>query len=139
LSHVVTGLTNGIAYTFTVRATTLFGTGDPSAPSNSVTPAGPPGPPVAIVAVGGDSSATVSFAAPLDDGGSAVTGYTVVSNPAGGVDVNDGFVTLAHLVTGLTNGVPYTFTVTATNGVGTSSPSKASNEVTPNVPQVQTK
>lgn len=34
-------------------------------------------------------------------------------------------------VTGLTNGTTYTFTVTATNGLGTSQPSTASNGVTP--------
>jgi hypothetical protein len=37
-----------------------------------------------------------------------------------------------HSITGLTNGVEYTFTATATNIVGTSVPSAASNPVTPN-------
>ena len=41
-----TGLTNGTAYTFTVRATTDYGVVSPaSAASNSVTPAAPPPPP----------------------------------------------------------------------------------------------
>jgi hypothetical protein len=38
---IVTGLTNGIAHTFTVTATNSVGTGQPSAASNSVTPASP--------------------------------------------------------------------------------------------------
>ncbi len=44
LSHVIMGLTNGLSYTFTVRATNAIGQGPASAPSNPVTPADdPPG------------------------------------------------------------------------------------------------
>lgn len=41
----VSGLTNGSAYTFTVRAANAMGTGAASAASNSVTPASAPGTP----------------------------------------------------------------------------------------------
>src|SRR5690606_12259325 len=44
----VTGLTNGTAYTFEVRATSAVGNGAFSQPSNSVTPAGPPGAPTNV-------------------------------------------------------------------------------------------
>jgi hypothetical protein len=37
-THMINSLTNGVAYTFTVKATTALGTSAPSAPSNSVTP-----------------------------------------------------------------------------------------------------
>jgi alpha-tubulin suppressor-like RCC1 family protein len=40
----VTGLNPGTTYTFTVRAANTFGTGDPSAPSNAVTPTPTPTP-----------------------------------------------------------------------------------------------
>lgn len=133
LSHVVTGLTNGTSYTFTVRATNNSGEGPASAPSNSVTPSTVPGAPTGVVAVAGDASATVVFVAPLDDGGSAILGYTVISSPPGGVDTNAGQLGLTHAITGLTNGVEYTFSVTATNASGTGGESKPSNPVTPNV------
>ena len=38
IPHVISGLTNGTAYTFTVAATNIVGTGAMSPPSNSVTP-----------------------------------------------------------------------------------------------------
>lgn len=105
-----------------LASTTLTYTVTASAPS---APYGTP------TATAGNTSATVSFYAPASIGGSAVTGYTVTSNPAGGTDSNAGSTALTHTVTGLTNGTSYTFTVTATNGAGTSPASSASNAVTP--------
>jgi hypothetical protein len=132
LSHLVTGLENGTSYTFTVHATNASGNGPESVPSNSVTPLTVPDPPTALVAVAGDTTATVTFVAPLVTGGAKITGYTVTSSPAGGVDSNAGSVDLTHTITGLTNGVEYTFTATASNVVGSSVASAASNPVTPN-------
>ena len=67
-STQVTGLTNGTAYTFTVTATNAIGTGPPSGPSNSVTPTGPtaPGAPTAVSATAGDTTATVTWTAPVN-------------------------------------------------------------------------
>src|SRR5450631_4192728 len=131
LSHVITGLTNGTAYTFTVTATNVVGTSAPSAASNSVTPAGVPGAPTIGTATAGNAQATVTFTAPASNGGSAITGYTVTSSPAGGVDSNAGTTGLSHVITGLTNGTAYTFTLKATNAIGTGVASAASNSVTP--------
>jgi hypothetical protein len=124
----VTGLTNGTAYTFTVTATNSVGTGPASAASNSVTPTGPPSAPTNVVATRGDTQAAVTWTAALANG-SPITGYTVTSAP-GGITSSVGNVTNAT-VTGLTNGTAYTFTVTATNSVGTGPSSAASNSVTP--------
>jgi hypothetical protein len=90
----------------------------PSAPSN-------------VTAVAGNTAATVSWSAP-GDGGSPITSYTVTPY-AGTVAQTPVTVSGATStqVTGLTNGTAYTFTVTATNAVGTSPPSAASNAVTP--------
>lgn len=86
---------------------------------------------VAPVATGGDTTASIALTAP-SDGGSAITGYTVTSIPAGGVDSNAGSTSLTHAMTGLTNGTAYTFTAKATNAVGTAATaSPASNSVTP--------
>src|SRR6185437_4841212 len=42
-----------------------------------------PGPPTIGTASASDAQATVSFTAPASDGGSAITGYTATSSPAG--------------------------------------------------------
>ncbi|MBI3043630.1 MAG: fibronectin type III domain-containing protein, partial [Betaproteobacteria bacterium] len=124
----VTGLANGTSYTFTVTATNAVGTGPASAPSNSVTPLDLPGAPSSVSAVAGNGQATVSFIPPVNDGGSPITAYTATSNPSG---ITASGVASPITVTGLANGTSYTFTVTATNAVGTGLASAASNAVTP--------
>jgi len=120
-------LENGKSYVFTVTATNDVGTGAASLPSNAVTPATVPDAPTAVKAVPGNTQATVSFTAPAN-GGSPITSYTVTSDPDGKTKTG---TTSPLIVTGLTNGTGYTFTVTATNAVGTGDPSAASDSVTP--------
>lgn len=79
-------------------------------------------------ATAGNAQASVTFTAPADNGGAAITGYTVTSSP-GGLSANGGASPL--VVTGLTNGTSYTFTVTATNATGTSQASATSAPVIP--------
>lgn len=84
----------------------------------------------APVAASGIQSAGITLTAP-SNGGSAITAYTVTSSPAGGVDSAAGTTALTRTITGLAAGTAYTFTATATNTVGTSVASPASNSVTP--------
>ena len=63
-------------------------------------------------------------------GGSPITGYTVTSSP-GGKTCTTGGHHCTCTVTGLTNGTAYTFTVTATNAVGTGPASGPSAPATP--------
>lgn len=90
-----------------------------------------PGAPTSVSASAADSQATVSFTNPASNGGYAITSYTVTSSP-GNVTATGSSSPIT--VTGLTNGTAYTFTVTATNVVGTSAASSASNSVTPSLP-----
>ena len=73
----VSGLVNGTAYTVTVAAKNVAGEGPASAASNEVTPTAKPGVVRTVKAVAGSGSASVTWLAPLSDGGSAITGYTV--------------------------------------------------------------
>ena len=127
----ITGLTNGTAYTFSVVATNSAGNSTSSSASNSVTPSsGPTVPDAPIIgsATSGNTQVSVAFTTPASDGGSAITGYTVTSTPGGftGTGASSPIV-----VSGLTNGTAYTFTVIATNSVGNSVSSSDSNSVTP--------
>jgi hypothetical protein len=123
----VTGLTNGTTYTFSVSATNAVGESAASA-TTTATPLTVPDAPTGVSATAGNTQATVSFTAPVSNGGAAITGYTVTSNP-GGFTATGSSSPLT--VTGLTNGTAYTFTVVATNSVGDSTPSAASSAVTP--------
>ena len=87
-----------------------------------------PDAPLGVSATAGDASATVSFSAPAFDGGAPITSYTVTASP-GGATVTGASSPI--VVTGLTNGTAYTFTVTATTGAGTGEASAASSAVTP--------
>jgi len=125
---VVTGLTNGTPFTFTVKATNGVGTGPASAASASVTPAMPPNAPTVVKATSSDAAAMVSFTAPSNNGGAIITLYTVTSSPGGftGTGRNGPI-----WVTGLTNNTSYTFTVVATNSSGSSASSASSTSATP--------
>jgi hypothetical protein len=88
-----------------------------------VAPSAPTGP----TATAGNGTASVAFT-PGSTGGSAITSYTVTSTP--GSFTGSGAAS-PIIVSSLTDGTAYTFTVHATNEIGTSSESSASNSVTP--------
>ena len=87
-----------------------------------------PSPPRNVTASAGDRMATVSFDAPKTDGGSPVTEYTVTAHP-GRIKARGTKSPIA--IRGLTNGKEYSFTVTASNSVGTGLASEPSRCVIP--------
>lgn len=125
----VPGLNNGTLYTFTVAASNAAGKGAVSTVSNSVTPNEASIAPTNVTVTAGKLQATVSFIA-MAVTNSDIINYTVTSNPAGGVDSNAGTTNTSHLITGLNAGTAYTFTVTASNAVG-SVTSVSSNSIIP--------
>ncbi len=90
-----------------------------------------PNAPTNVTAVKGDQSATVSFTAPNNVGGSPITGYTGRSDP-GGIAATASSSPLTF--SGLNNGTSYTFQVWAFNSYGPSPAGGPSSSVTPTQP-----
>jgi hypothetical protein len=123
---VFNGLVNGNTYTVTVAAQNSVGSGIPSA-EITVVPATTPSAPGAPSAVASDGATSVTWAAP-SNGGSVITSYTVTATPGGATCTT---TELSCTIPGLQNLLPHTFTVVATNVMGTSAASPVSSAVTP--------
>jgi hypothetical protein len=128
-----TPIVAGTAYPIQIRAVNSASTPEGlGTASVSVTAATAPGAPTAVSAnATGQTTATVSFTAPVSNGGSAITSYTVSSSP-GGITATGSISPIT--VSGLTASTTYTFTVTATNAAATSIASAASTSVTTSAP-----
>lgn len=95
----------------------------------------PYAPTISSVTPGADS-ATVNFAAPANTGGSPITGYTVTAIPGSSTILGNVTVTGTTSpiqIGNLTAGTAYTFTVAATNSMGTGNASAPSAPITPTV------
>ena len=133
-------LTNGIAYEFLVRA--LNGE-SASAASNSFeeTPATVPGPPTNLSGYGYNGWISLSWRAPSDDGGAAITDYEYQYSrtyQTYSAWTSWSSTNSLNSVFGLTNGTQYQFQVRAVNRAGVSlasNPAYAMPATTPGVPQ----
>ena len=131
---IITGLAEGTPYDVTVTATNAVGTGPASSPPALVMTFTVPNAPTSVVATPGvQGSANLTWAAPGDNG-STITKYTLTPSPAcpacTGLTVTGTPAPSSAHVAGLTVGTTYTFTVNATNTVGTGPSSGPSNPVT---------
>ena len=90
----------------------------------------PDAPTVGTATATGTTTATLTFSAPAFDGGVTITSYTATSSPGGITSTLNQSGGGTFNITGLSPGTAYTFSVTATNAIGTSASSGASNSIT---------
>jgi subtilisin family serine protease len=124
VSYNDSSVVSGTTYTYQLRA--RHGTTDgPACVSLSATPhPGPPGAP-ALTAVGGRNVVHLSWTVPFD-GGSPLSGFSVYRQVAGQPEallpgMPLGPSTVSYDDAGLVNGTAYTYRVTATNAIGSTS------------------
>ncbi|MEM2160841.1 MAG: fibronectin type III domain-containing protein, partial [Candidatus Nitrosotenuis sp.] len=127
-TYTNTGLTQNTQYSYRVSAINAIGTGPSSDPATTSTlvSATVPDKPISLNGVVADTQISLSWQAPLNDGGSTITDYTIEYSIDGftwtvysdGVNTN-----ISVILTGLDTTQTYLFRVYAINSVGTSLPS----------------
>jgi hypothetical protein len=137
---LITGLTNGTQYKFTVYATNSVGNSVESEFSSIAIPFTVPDAPIMGSPEKGDSKVTLNFTPPINNGSSAITSYTVKVYSNNNVFLNKTQTgnNSPIEITGLTNGTQYRFTVYATNSAGNSIESAFASAITPGIPDAPT-
>ena len=128
MGFTVNGLTNDVAYSFSLTATGPGGTSAASS-ATSATPEAVPGAPTGLSATVADSSTVVSWAAPTGTFSAQLPlSYTLYQDD---MAVQSAISGTSASVSGLSDGTSYSFEVTATDSYGQTSASSASTAVTP--------
>lgn len=127
---VISGLTNGTTYSVKILAVNPAGESEAST-SASGKPVGPSSAPAITTVKSENSKLTISFTAPTNNGGSAVTGYKY-SIDGGATWTSLAGTASPFVVTGLTNGTSYNLALVAVNAAGDS----ASSAIVVGTPQL---
>jgi hypothetical protein len=119
---VISGLSNGVTYLVTIRASTFAAFGEPSNAVEAI-PATVPNAPSILSVSPSDNALIISVTPPLNNGGSPIVYYQYSLDA--GVTYSSYFETNTLRATGLTNGTLYSVTVRAINKIGASARSVA--------------
>ena len=117
-SYVFEGLTGGTNYSFTVKAKNNLGEDSPASSTATFVAQSIPGDATAVSAIAtAVDQVTLTWTAPTNLGGLTLGSYKITGT--GGVTATTAANTLTtKLITGLTTGTSYTFTIKASNSLG---------------------
>src|SRR5437867_764074 len=129
------GLAHSTTYTYRVHTVTAIGTSYPSDTASATTFAVAPSSPTGLVATAASSSQIgLTWTAPTDNGGSAITGYKIEKSTDGGSTwstlVNTCGTSTRCSDTGLPHTTTFTYRVSAINSAGTGPPSTTASATT---------
>ena len=141
LSHELTGLEGGVQYDVQMRAANTTGDGPWSATVTGTTSGTVPGAPTGLTARAiGQTQIDLAWSAPLEDGGTAVTGYRIEVSPDGSVwadlVADTRTTTTGYSHTGLAAGSTRHYRVSAINTEGSGPPSNVATATTEAAPIV---
>jgi hypothetical protein len=134
---VITGLQSNTSYTYTVTASSVYGTSSPSAASAAVTATTVPSAPTAVSAEKGNTKAYINFTQ-SSTGGSTVTNYKYSTDGVNYTAFSPAQTTSQLTISNLTNGNSYSFYIKAVNANGDSAASLITNSITPSLPSTVT-
>jgi titin len=120
-NYLVVGLANGTSYRFRVTAVNAVGVGAASTTAAGVIPITTSAAPINLLPVASNGQVSLSWSAPVYNGGSSVTSYVVEISRDGGRSWASAATPsgTSTAITGLTNGVAYVFRARAVNAAGT--------------------
>jgi competence protein ComEC len=121
--HMGNDLRRSILFALVVAVILVLVAGTACIMLNSSTPT-VPGVPTQLQAVPGDGRVSLTWIAPVQDGGAAIDHYLIDIVE---MDATHGTTGTSYVVSGLTNGHSYSFQVRAHNSVGLSAPSNTAS------------
>jgi len=115
----------------TIKGRALARNGAVTLDTNTITADTVAGPPTAVSATPGDTTATISWTAPTSLGTGTLTGYKATATAASNTFTCTTTSAVTCVITGLTDGTTYSVTVVTLTTVGSSPPSSPAVNVKP--------